>query len=444
MRKYFFLIASLALISSARAEDNSEFSTDAEYRLRYQLNTQPAMVEGTNSATPNTESSFKQRMKLGVNWKKGTAISAHVGLLHNMTWGQSENTDSSIGTHDGLSNENTLVVNEAYANWMVNDSMMVRAGRTPIFAGDGSVMAQNDYEAYPFTFDGAILSYDTDFAKLYLVGVKAAEFEKTPTQAVDDPEENFYGLGMDVKSLPAALKMVHAHIMQVNKSEQVVDSPGTDVAGETTLRYGLTVGGDMSNIDYKATYAANSGKLHSGGTDTDWTGNMMQAEVGYSMPDMMASRFYFAWHMDTGDDATTTKREIYNPFFYERHDNAGLMDVVGWGNLTSYSLGYTLQPKEDIKVGAHYHMFKRTETKGAILLQEGGRFIDNTGGAGAFTAGNDKSAIGNEIDITADKSYNNGLTMSARVGMFMPGDYLKDANLDKSYMQYMLQAKMNF
>ena len=129
-------------------------------------------------------------------------------------------------------------------------------------------------------------------------------------------------------------------------------------------------------------------------TETDISANMMDLEFGYSLPEMMSSRFHAGYHMDSGTPGTgATKNETYDGFYYDKHNNAGLMDVVGWGNLTYMRAGFTLSPMEDLTVAAEYFMFTQTEKDGDNSVK----------GAVRPDVDADEDALGIELDLTVNK-----------------------------------------
>src|SRR5690606_12681541 len=107
----------------------------------------------------------------------------------------------------------------------------------------------------------------------------------------------------------------------------------------------------------------------------------------------MKSRVYVLYHQDTGNDGSSaTENSTYQSYFYSKHYNAGLMDVVGWGNLTDLAIGWTLEPVDATTVGLHYHMFTKTEEQGAIT--------SGLNGAAALNGvTSTKDEIGQEIDL---------------------------------------------
>lgn len=451
MKKLLAIAVLMGLGSAAHAQEgNSDFSANAEYRVRYQYDQN---VQGDKDGI-SSQNSVRHRLKMGVTFRAGENFSGAATFLHNATWGSDDfghatagTGDSAKATLDGTRNaENMILVHEAYGSWMLNDSTTLKFGRGTYTMADGSVIASNDYEAYPYTFEGALITHEMELMRVSAWGVKFAEYDNSGGTA-DDPEANAYGLSLDFKTLPEVLKMVNIHVIQNQKDETSGSATTAAQLGQSVLRYGATVAGDVAGFDFKLNYAAHNGDLYVPASENKLKseGMMYQVELGYTLPEIMNSRFYVLYHSDSGDkDSTDDKAGTYDPYFYDMHYNAGLMDIVKWGNLTYISVGYTLMPMDDLVVGLHYHMFERTEAGTNATGVTAGK---NGGGLNLGAASNDKSKIGDEIDLVAEKKYENGFSLLARAGMFMPGDYLKDAgtiNKSDTYTQIFLQGKMNF
>jgi len=287
-----------------------------------------------------------------------------------------------------------------------------------ITQADGSVVSKNDWEQTPWAFEGAYGVYFTEFANIGVFGVKGMndDIGDDATTIADDntADVNFYGLSVDLKNLPEWLKMVNIHALQSKATgiDGTLLGLGADLQDEK-LRLGLTVKGDTSGFDYRATYAMYSGELTDGATTTDNDASMIDAELGYTMADMMNMRVHALYHTDSGQDSSSDNTR-YDAFFYEQHANAGLMDVVGWGNLTYIKVGVALEPVEMTKVGVDYYMFTKTEKTDAIVGTSNAGLLTNTG-----TTDDD---LGSEIDVWATRALSNGAELNARIGMFQAGD----------------------
>lgn len=454
MKKLVGLLAALALLPSAQA---GELAHSAEYRLRYQVDQDKDGVSGGKGSTND----WKQRFKLGSTFRSGEKLTGQLTLLHNSTWGHSGlgNTaatypvagvtgDSELAKMDGVANgENLVLVNEAYGSWMASNELLIRFGRGALAMADGRVIGVNDWGPTPNAFEGVLFTWDKEFARFNAYGVKFAQLlaSSDPGPSVSDPEINSYGLNVDWKTLPEFLKMVNFHAIQVNVDAGMgaANTAVQTIPQESRMRYGLVVSGDAMNVDYRLTYAAHTGKYtnYSGApsTTTDREGSMIDAEFGYRLPDWMNSRISFLYHTDTGekDGVTDNKATTYDPYFYERHDNAGWMDIYLWGNLTYMQLRYTMDIMDDLSFAAQYLIFSQTEKAGSTSAG-----VNGFTGTAAGTAATE-NALGTELDLAVAKKYEGGLTITARAGMFSPGAEYASTNSD-AYTQLFLEGKMAF
>lgn len=413
MKKLIALIAVLGFTAQANAQ--AEISHSGSFRLQYTVNDNVGMVE-----TGSTHD-WEQRFRWGMDIKAGENVNAHVTLAHAAYWGS--NSDQYPGEGyadaDGENQENTLVVNEAYANWMISDEVMARIGRGSFTMADGTVVSANDWEQIMKAFDGAMVTYDHEIARISAFGVRGASLQVPPAAGNDNGA--FTGLAFDFKSLPEWLKTAHLHYIMVKVDDAFA------AGAEDSSRIGVTLGGDVAGVDYRATYAMNSGEQTAGGA-IDVEGTMMDAEVGYRLPDVMNLRVSALYHMDSGDDnAADTENNTYRPFHYDRHNNAGLMDVLGWGNLTYMKAAVTVDPSEDTTVGLAYYMFSATEGDDATYGYAG----QAAGAILAATPGADDD-LGSEIDLWATKRYSNNFAITGWYAMFQAGDRFGAGSEDQS------------
>lgn len=388
MRKFIALIAIVGF--SAQAYADGHMTNSGSFRLQY-TNTANTDYDDSTGADAHVKS-WQQRTRLNTDVKVSDAMSAHVGLVHNAQWGNIG--PSEVATADG---GDDLLVNEAYGAWNINDEWMARFGRGGFTLADGSVISSNDYEAVSTAFDGVMATYDHEVAKLTLFGVEGV----SATPATNESAE-FWGVSADFKSLPSFLKSANLHYMMVKSN-----ITGSE---EDSARLGFTVKGDTANVDYRATYATYTGEEAAPATDID--ASMMDAEVGYSMPGMMNLRISAGYHTDSGDDAGADNKR-YSGFYYDRHNNAGLMDVVGWGNLTYTRLGFTLDPRENTTVGFDMYTFTATEENDVVNATDGTTAV-------ASVAAQDD--VGSEMDIYVTHRYSSNFAITARYGTFAPGD----------------------
>ncbi|HMN66902.1 MAG TPA: alginate export family protein [Bdellovibrionales bacterium] len=443
MRRVLALAALLAFLPTANAQDKAkaDFSANAEYRARYWLMQNPL----ANKDALSTNSMVDHRFKLGTAFRANEKFTANMTLLHDDIWGQGDGEP--LGERDhatGGTESNFLAVNEAYASWMFSEDMNFKFGRQNYQISDGYVMATNDWEQQPFAFDGVVGSWDAEFGRFQLFAFKYREL--TGVSASGNPEHNAYGLNFDLKTNPEWLKALNVHVIKDN-ADAVEGATGADVeslSGQDMLRYGAHAGFHFGMLDLHAWYAANNGKykqIAAGGAknEIDGKGMMYMAELGFNFENFMASRLHVRYHASSGDkDATDGEEGTYDPYFNERHNAAGMMDLYNWGNLTYTQVGFTMKPGDKTTVGLQYSMFALTENTAGV---NAGRF-----GAGLGSGSGSSDKLGDEIDLWAEHAYDGGLSTVLRLGHFMPGDRYDNttSNQGDAITQLMVEGKLNF
>jgi len=419
MKKLVALLAVLGFVPCAYAADGADFSHSGDFRLQYMNDMNADGVK--DAGADGVDQNWAQRLRWGTTVRAGEKMTGHFTLVHNGNWG--ENTDQIPGPAT-LAGANMLLVNEAYMAWMASDSLVIKAGRGSFTMADGRLVSSNDFDPVQRAFDGAMATWDQEFARLSFFAVEGADLGTNLFG-------RFYGVSADFKSLPDFLKTANLHYLMIN-TDKVVGA----VDSEASTRIGLVVAGDTAGVDYRATYEMYSGETHDNTTDakTDISSSMMDLEAGYSLPSMMNSRFYVGYHTDTGTKASSTKNETYDGFHYDAHTNAGLMDIFNWGNLTYMRVGASMVPADSISVALEYLMFSQTEKDGAI----------NANGAWGGAGDTTKDTLGSELDLTVTKKYTNNFNISASYRTFAPGDEYKAGGQKDSYDQMYLESKLTF
>lgn len=433
MKRLVLMVATLGIATAAMAQD-ADIKNSGEFRLRYH-NVMDKTGASGNSA--DNHAGFNQRFKWNITARKGENLQAMLSVLHGARWGYNttDGTSSAAGTGtnapDTADAQNLLLVNRAWGWWKSSDTLSFKFGRMGIEIADGAVFSENDWEANPTAHEGVMGMWDMDFAKVALFGVKNIELENNGAGAGTDPENNFYGVSLDLKNMPEAIKTANIHVVSFALNG------GATAADSTSMQHiGATVGGDVAGFLYKGTLGYQTGKV-SAATSTDINAMMYDLMAGYGLPEMMGLKISAGYHMDTGDKAgTATKDEGYNPLFYDRHNYAGLMDVVGWGNLTYMNVNASIMPMETVEAGIGYYMFSNTE---AGTANANAPFFGTD-------AGSTNKDLGSELDVYANKAYDNGLKIGARYSTFMVGKYFKDQtpSLSKSPSEIFLQASLSF
>jgi len=440
MRKLIALLAVVGFANQALADNHTH---SGSFRAYYQ-NDSAGQGDWNENDGGQTQDIY-QRLMWGHDYKVSDNVSVHATLLHHARWGT--NADQYPG--DRLSSVttnarsgNTVTVQEAYATWNISDDSMIRFGRGSLTVGDGRVVSANTWEQVNKAFDGIMYTKDHEVARVNFFGVRGGTQDETAYSAQTNPTNNsgnFYGVSADIKSLPSFLKMANVHylVTRTDTADYVLGDgtvfPVSAAAEERGERAGITLGGDAAGFDYNLTYALQMGEVGSA-TTTDIDASMMDLTVGYSMPTVKNLRVSAQYHTDSGTDGSGDVTQ-YRGFHYDIHNNAGLMDVFQYGNLTFLRAGVTLDIKEDLTFGADYYMFTATET-GATAFN-----ITRVGGNHAIAnAGDDE--LGSEIDVYVTKRYGSNFSAQVRYGQFDPGARL--AASGDAWTQMYLEGMMTF
>ncbi|MBK7890450.1 MAG: alginate export family protein [Bdellovibrionales bacterium] len=454
MKRLVLLAGALAVTTAAHAADETDMKANGEFRVRYFND----MTPSGNKDVPENISDIEGRMKLGFTLKKGEKFQAHVSMLHGTLFGSDKGGASGTLVESGYNTattNNLLLVNQAYGWWKAGESYSLKAGRFNLDLGAGEFFSSDAWNMVPTTHEGFLAAIDTDFAGIAVALIKDKEL--TAQAGKDsDPEQHNIILSADVKNTPEALKTANLTLVQISRSENAA-------AGAANGQHiGVTLGGDMSNVFWKAVAAFQMGVASKVSnvnpalaTETKFGGNMFDVTVGYSMPETMGIKVWANYHSDSGDKdgmsnggtGADDKLETYQALYYDSHKYAGLMDLFGWGNLTYWNVGASMTAADDLEVGLGLYGFSRTKenslTTTAVTHNRSGndRYSFETANSLA-----NKSDLGMELDVWASQKYASNFSIDANLGMFMPGSAFKDATVKKeaTVMQLMLAGTMMF
>ena len=329
---------------------------------------------------------FVQRFKLDGSFRPNEMFESRFWLLTNYKWGDQEYLDNEVRFY-------------GYGDWKMSDELMLRIGRAPYQISDGSTIGINNYERYPYVFDGAFLTYNT---KSVAVDLWYAFLPKVWSGSEEQAKfTSAAGFSLDVRTLPDMVKL--ANIFAIYSRN---DSDASD-ADDEQIRVGLGVGGDVSGVDYKVNAMA-----HGQSFSSFWDEYALDGQLGYSI-DKADVRVYVGGHFESAG---------YDAFYYDRHYRAGLLDVAEWGNGTVYGeAGVSYLPKENLELGLAAYYFQTVASLGA-LGADAGVNTDNVA----------------EIDLFVKKSYAGGFSLEVFGGMF------DVASADSAYWQVAVNASFDF
>jgi hypothetical protein len=301
-----------------------------------------------------------------------------------------------------------------------NSAQMLRAGRLELSFGDGRLVGSLPWANTARTFDGArgaIIgkSYRIDAFASSVVKVVQDKFDKNV------PGSNFYGLYGSIAKLAPNLTFEPFFFWRRQSGLATeLGAPATMNFGTTGLR---TVG-KARQFDYETQLVAQTGSLGAESIRA-WAEHSL---LGYTLvANRLTPRLWLEYNQASGDkNPTDNKKETFDQLYPTGHDKYGLTDLVGWQNMKHARGGVDIAIAKGWSATARYSGYWLADSHDA-LYNGGGAVLARspTGGAGTY--------VGQEADLIASAKLQHGLGLSAGIGRFAPGTFLKRTTPGKTY-----------
>ncbi len=389
------------------------------------------------------ESQASHRAQFDIRLYKGEYIETFFRFLNFADWGGA-NGDSRSGQHDGFSRTNGLLVNQAWALWKVDDSLGIHFGRKQLHLGLGYTYGSNEWFNVPYSFDLLSVGWDWESLELSLIAAKVQEFERVSNQTLSsDPEENHYILNVDVKNLADAIDIFTFNLVQVNRDLGSPDGGLSVLNGLNMQRLSLEMGIESTALfgTFFLSYVTGEEKVapvnqvNSNVQKPEIAQTAIDLKMGYRFVEHNNLGFWAGYHYDSGDeDASDDQVGSYDSFFYEVYGQAGLMDLIRWGNLSMFHAGLDVDIVDNITLGAAWWHMTKTEGSDDIQFGQAGRFYDQRVQNGDLIFGEEKD-IGNEFDIWVDMKWQSGMNFRFTYAHFFPGAAFENADVTNSNNQ---------
>ena len=292
----------------------------------------------------------------------------------------------------------------AYGSWNINHEMKLSFGRRTYEFDFPQLVSANTYEVYPSIFNGIFFTYGTEFVILDLWAAQIPDLWRGAEQI----ENEDYGLGfsLDLRFRTSFLKRAHLGFSYLPTSE--------------ITRMSLSIQGVIRQLSYLILFAGHGEE----GLKFKFKDQAYHMEVVYSRNHWFGSRFFGGYHQDTLN---------YDPWLYDRHSQAGFLDLFEWGNLNYFFGGYQISLPHLFELEFQYLSFSN-EAEGPIHLAYYGDLVFHRSPSPSHS----KGFIGQEFDIKLTKSLQGGLNFILLGGFFLPDDRLSDflGNSQYSHLQF--------
>ncbi len=434
-----FLIPTLSWSATELDDTNPTYIRwSGEYRTRYELLFPPA-GQGSSSL-----SNFSHRLILASNFKPQENIQLKASLLLSENLGQ--DFKGYAGYSVNSSNAESVFIYELYANWLADSGLGFQVGRFLFNSANDKFFSNNLDDAIPTRFDGGLLKYDKDFFNFSGGAFIVSQFQNAQLEI---ETSRLYIVSVDLKIDENLFKNINLSFISYDTVENTfVELNNFTFPEKSFTMYAVSLTGDYGPFFYTADAGLQQGTNDTADQTVD--GSMFDAKLGYTIHVPSKSNIYVAGHIDSGDESSTAEvDESYNPLFYNHFVNGGRMNLLGWGNLTSFTAGVSRQFTDNVNVQLEYIKFLRTTAEAginglsptgltALTIDESG---NNTGPYNNNLNSSNKN-IGDEVDLVIDYKSGVGLKFQSITGLFMPAGYLKD--YDKSELIFFQRFGLEF
>ena len=371
--QFLAFLPTLCLFFSFVASSFSEGDIEGSFRIR-------AILPQTQSGSPPSLLTLGQ-LHIKGDFQPSNKLKTQVHFLSSNSYGQILSFEESIRIYPS-------------GNWLISEDLELRLGRNIYESQFHQIVSINDYEPFFYTFDGVFLEYSTEILN---VNFWSAYLPKRWIGG-DQVQEFKYGFGffLDIESVSDYIDYFNAHVAYLGDSFFKEES-------KKISRYGLGLEGTISPFDLAYTLVAVG---HGNGIQFKPEENMYHFRMSYSHPEIFNSKIFVGYHTDSSQ---------YNPWLYDRHENAGLLDIFLWGNLTYYFLGLSGSVLDLFDIQISFYDFSST-AKGTGL--QAGYF-------GSLIKAENKNFAeypdsGRELDVQIKKQIRKDFKIHLLAGLFVP------------------------
>ncbi len=334
-----------------------------------------------NRSVDDNKSDLVSRYRAGVSFSKGKINGQFVYQYgHDELW--SEPTNMSSWRSDVLLANVTAPVEGA----------KVTLGRQRIRYGTERLLGVSDFNNVSYAWDGA---------------------------KVSKGRLDLFGGNLGVASIPDEFLSLFGGAYNEGKTQTLAafkhDGRGTGI-DETTVSQQAILGFGRLKVDAEAAiqfgHRGDQKKLAGAG----------DAIVSYATTSKITVGGQLS--IASGGSSGDTNR-TFDQLYPGAHDKHGLMDMSGWQNIRDLGLWVQYAPDKDTKLKFQFHGFGLDSAKDAWYGTNGkknGGYLDATGSHGRD--------VGDELDLGLDRKLNAHQALSAGLGVFLPGKFIRSFSGD--------------
>lgn len=303
------------------------------------------------------------------------------------------------------------------AQWLLSENIELFFGRN-FYENHSTSFSRNSFESSWYSLDGVIFSYNTSVVDFDLWSAYLPE----RWMGGEKERELNYGFGFFLN-----IDLDSFYIDSFHFEVSYLADSFLDQKADKMSRYGFNMKGRVSelNLDYNFWTIG-----HSSGLEFKIEQAMYHGELQYKKTDFFDSVLLLGYHTDSSD---------YNPWFYNRHEQAGYSDYLQWRNLSYYFVQAGFSPLARWTLQMMFLGFN-AGSQGKIDLGYFGSAVHD----GAKSLPVQKGSLGQELNLKILSQINEDLKIQFLTAFFLSGAEALSKNKKSFYNNIQLTAFYQF
>lgn len=403
-----YAVAADSAISESASTGQTKLFLEVRERFEHQENLNDKFYGNNPKIGADSDSYLLSRIRLGLKHRFNKHWSGKISLQDSraIDWAFSDK-DWKNGEFGGIENNPQHDPLELGATWLQykNGAFNAKIGRQAIFYGNKRVFGPGAWKnSGKWVWDAAKVRLK--HKKHWVDAFYGKTMLHDPNEFSLSHEHGYVGSGL-YGHIKASDELVIEPMLVIKYNDDSLNYDEKEL-----FYYGARALLKTHGFKVDATYMQQSGEVSNNGatTDSDALGYNLDVNYRFNPRWMVGASHSFA----SGDDKGTTDNERFDGVYGASDKYYGRMNLMKWSNLVDYGLLANYRPSRDLELQAEYHQFYADEIK------DGWRAYKN-----GLTASSDH--YGNELDLTAKFKLNPSWKLLGGVGVFLPGDAIKQA-----------------
>lgn len=439
MKKFLVMAFAVAFLAAWVVPSVAGVDFSGQYRVRGEIKSPSNFYDEGSLDNKKKSDVLEQRVRLTGVAKPTSDVTVKVTIQDTRKWGNGLASGGGPSlTDDG---SNNLDFHESYV--LINDFLGLpvdlKVGRQELVYGDQRLIGSFGWSNNGRSFDAIKLTHKTDQFNLDLFYAKNRESDHNTTLVGGDGDQDFYGAYATINV--NANNTLDGYILYLRDAGETAFLGSSEISSAIAGAQELyTVGArlkgtlPMANpIDYTAELPFQFGSIDSADPaqlDSDISAWAFAAKAGITI-NGGNTRIGAEYDYATGDDNPADGDiETFSALAPTQHGHYGMMDQIGWRNISAWSVNASHKINPKLKASIAYWNFTKAEGEDGVYnagaWMTAGASIPTVPGPGPGTLTKSDDSIGQEIDLQAAYKYNSNVVIKAGYGHFFTDDVVEN------------------